>query len=436
MTDSTQAEKPKVKTVTDPKIDTAAREKLVTARIGLLLRAPFFGNIATRMNLINADAWCGTAATDGRRFYYNSAFVNNLPLKQLEFLVGHEVLHAVYDHMGRRGNRDPKLWNIADDYCVNYDLVEQKVGDKIPVALYDAKFKGMAAEEVYDYLYQNANKIDINQLAKQLLDEHMDGSGDDGEGDGDEDGDGQQRSHAGGKPGEEEGDGRPKISKEEQKEIRDELREAILAAANAVGAGNLPGGVKRMIKDLTEPVMNWRDLLEQQIQSTIKSDFTWTRPSRRSWHMDAVMPGLKPGEQIDVCVAIDTSGSITEKDLKDFLSEVKGIMESYDEYKIHVITWDTEVHNPQIFTSENLEDIASYVPGGGGGTEPHCVWEWLQENEIEPKKLIMFTDFCFFGWRPNDVQDYCDTVWVIKGNRSAEPEFGLYAHYEDEKAGK
>ena len=424
--DTTLSEKAKVKTVTDPKIDNAAREKLVTARIGLLLRAPFFGNLATRMNLINADTWCGTAATDGRRFYYNSVFVNNLPLKQLEFLVGHEVLHAVYDHMGRRGNRDPKLWNIADDYCVNYDLVEQKVGDRIPVALYDAKFKGMCAEEVYDYLYENANKINIDQLAKQLLDEHMDAADDGSDGEGDSDGDGEQRSHAGGKP---------KLDKDEQKEIRDELREAIIAAANAVGAGNVPGGVKRMIKDLTEPVMNWRDLLEQQIQSTIKSDYTWSKPSRRSWHMDAVLPGLKPGQQIDVCVAIDTSGSITEKDLKDFLSEVKGIMEAYDEYKIHVITWDTAVHNPQVFTSENLEDISTYEPGGGGGTEPHVVWEWLKDNDIEPKKLIMFTDFCFYGWNPAEVQDYCDTVWIIKGNRDAEPEFGLYAHYEEE-AGK
>ena len=148
------AERSKTQTTTDPKIDSSAREKLVTARIGLLLRQPFFGNLATRMNLVNADAWCPTAATDGRRFYYNSEFVNNLPLKQLEFLLGHEVLHAVYDHMGRRGNRDPKLWNIADDYCVNWDLVEQRVGDKIPIALYDSKYRGMSAEEVYDDLYE------------------------------------------------------------------------------------------------------------------------------------------------------------------------------------------------------------------------------------------------------------------------------------------
>jgi len=415
---TTLAEKSKVVTVTDPKVDAASREKLVTARIGLLLRAPFFGNLATRMNLINADDWCPTAATDGRHFYYNSEFVNSLPLKQLEFLVGHEVLHAVYDHMGRRGNRDPKLWNIADDYCVNWDLVEQRVGDKIPVALYDAKYKGMSAEEVYDDLYKNADKINIDDLMKRLLDEHLDGNPEDG--DGDEDG-------KGNKPG----NGRPKLTEAEKKEIRDEIKEAVLAAANASGAGNLPGGVKRMIKDLIEPVMDWRELLQQQIESTVKSDFTWARPSRRSWHMDAVMPGMKPGEQIDVVIGIDTSGSITDTDLKIFLSEIKGIMEAYDEYRIHVVGWDTEVHNSEVFTSDNIANIDEFVPGGGGGTDPHCVWRWLEENQIEPKKLIMFTDYCFFGWSPAEVELYCDTVWIIKGNKSAEPEFGVFAHYED-----
>jgi predicted metal-dependent peptidase len=369
------------------------------------------------MNLINADEWCPTAATDGRRFYYNSEFVNNLPLKQLEFLVGHEVLHAVYDHMGRRGNRDPKLWNIADDYCVNWDLVEQRVGDKIPVALYDSKYKGMSAEEVYDDLYENADKINIDDLMKRLLDEHMDGN--DGEGDGEGDGDKKGKN------------GRPKLSEQEKKEIRDEIKEAVLAAAQASGAGNLPGGVKRMIKDLVEPVMDWRELLQQQIESTIKSDFTWARPSRRSWHMDAVMPGMKPGELIDVVIGIDASGSITDKDLKAFLSEIKGIMEAYEEYRITVLGWDTEVHNVATFTSDNLEDITTFEPGGGGGTDPHCVWNYLQANDIEPKKLIMFTDFCFFGWSPAEVEQYCDTVWIIKGNKSAEPEFGVYAHYED-----
>lgn len=405
-------------TKTDPKVDAAVREKLVTARIGLLLRAPFFGNLATRMKLVNADDWCPTAATDGRTFYYNSEFVNKMPLKQVEFLVGHEVLHAVYDHMGRRGNRDPKIWNIADDFCVNSDLIDQRIGEKITVCgmLYDPKYKGMSAEEVYEDLMNNANKIDINQLAKQLLDEHLDG--DEGEGDGD---------------GDQEGNGRPRLSKAERDAIRDEVKEAVMQAAQAVGAGNLPGGVKRMIKDLTEPQISWKELLEQQIQSTIKNDYTFARPGRKSWHMDAILPAQKPGETIDIMIGIDTSGSIGPEELKIFFSEIKGIMDSYTEYKIKVVGWDTEIGGVGEFTSENLEDITTFDPQGGGGTDPMCVWEYMIENGIEPKKLVMFTDYCFFGWRPQDVENYCDTVWIIKGNPSAEPEFGIYAHYEEEK---
>jgi predicted metal-dependent peptidase len=418
MTDTTLSEKQKVVTVTDPRKDAAAREKLVTARIGLLLKAPFFGNLATRLQLTNADAWCGTAATDGRKFYYNSEFINNLPLKQLEFLFGHEVLHVVYDHMGRRGNRDPKLWNIADDYCVNSDLIEQRVGEKIPVALYDAKFKGQSAEEVYDYLYENAEKIDIGKLLQQVLDDHLDGEGSGDGDDGDDDNDGK---------------GRPRLSKEEMDAIRDEIKEAVLQAAQVVGAGNLPAGVKRMIKDLTEPVISWQELLQQQIQSIIKDDFTWLRPSRRGWHMDAIMPGTKPGETIDICIAIDTSGSISERDIKDFMSEIQGIMDSYNEYKIKVWCFDTEVYNEQSFTSENLDDISSYEPAGGGGTDFMANWEYMKEHNIEPKKFIMFTDGMPFGeWGE---ENYCDTVWIIKGNPGCEPPWGIWAHYEEAAKG-
>ena len=424
MSDNTLADKSKVVTETNPRVDAAAREKLITARVGLLLKAPFFGNLATRLVLQNADAWCPTAATEGRHFFYNSEFINKLSLKECEFLFGHEVLHVVYDHMGRRGDREPRLWNIADDYCVNADLIEHKIGDKItkvPI-LYNSKYQGMSAEEVYEDLYKNADKIDIKKLMEQVLDEHLDDDGDD---DGDGNGDGSK-----------DGNGRPRMSKEERKAIRDEIKEAVLAAAEASGAGNVPGNIKRMIKDLTAPVVNWRELLQQQIQSIIKNDYTFARPSRRSWHMDAILPGMKNAQTIDVCVAIDTSGSITGEDLKIFLSEVKGIMDMYDDYRVHIITWDTSVYNPQDFSPDSSDDIASYEPGGGGGTDPHCVWEYLKENEIEPKKLIMFTDYCFFGWSPEQVQDYCDTIWIIKGNPSAEPEFGIWAHYEESKKGK
>jgi predicted metal-dependent peptidase len=406
------------KPVIDTRIDEQAREKLITARIGLLLKAPFFGNLATRMKLLNADEWCATAATDGRNFYYNSEFVNKMPLKQVEFLFGHEVLHAVYDHVGRRVDRDPKISNIAADYCVNADLIDQRIGDRITVCgmLYDPKYRGMSYEEVYDDLMQNADKIDINELAKQILDEHLDGGGDD-----EQDGDGKD-----GKPG---GGGRPRLTEEERKSIRDEIKEAMLQAAQAVGAGNLPAGVRRLVKDLTEPMIGWKELLEQQIQSTIKSDFTWSRPSRRGWHMDAILPGMKPGETIDVCIGIDQSGSISAADSKIFLSEIQGIMDSYDEYNIRVWCFDTEIYNDQTYNTDNMNDIANYDPMGGGGTDFMVNWEYMKAHGIEPKKFIMFTDGMPGGsWGD---ENYCDTVWIIKGNPGCEPPWGIWAHYEE-----
>ena len=398
---------------TDPKLDREIREKLITARVGLLLRASFFGNLATRLKLVNADEWCPTAATDGRNFYYNSRFVNMLRPKEVEFLFGHEVLHCVYDHFGRRGDRDPQLFNIANDYCVNADLKKHRVGEFITSVpcLYDAKYEGMASEEIYDILYENAEKIDIGKLLDKMLDEHLDGEGGD----------------------EENSKGRPKLSPEDRQQIKDEIKEAVLAAAAASdGAGNLPAGVKRIIQDMTAPKMNWRELIRMQLESTIKSDYTWLRSSRRGWHMDAVMPGMKLEPMIDIAVSIDASGSMGEAILKDVLSEVAGIMEQFPNYRIHVVSFDTEVYNPQQFDSENLDDITGYEVMGGGGTDFDCVFNYFKANEIEPKRHIMFTDGYPCGsWGD---EQYCDTVFIIHGSTSIVPPFGQFAYYEEEKS--
>ncbi len=399
---------------TDPVLDRKVREKLITARVGLLLKASFFGNLATRLKLVNADEWCGTAATDGRHFYYNSRFIEMLRPKEIEFLFGHEVLHCVYDHFGRRGDRNPQMWNIANDFCVNADLVEHKVGEKITTVpcLFDTKYKGLSSEEIYDELMKNVKKISLDDLVKQLLDDHLDGEGE-GEGEG-------------------EGKGRPKLSEEEKRQIRDEIKEAMLAAAQTVdGAGNIPAGVRRLIQELTEPQMNWRELLRMNLESTIKSDYTWMRASRKGWHMDAVMPGQKPDEMIDIAVALDASGSISGDMLRDFLSEIQGIMDSFPAFRIHVITFDTEVYNPQQYDSDNLDSICDYEVDGGGGTDFDCVYNYLKENEIEPKRLVMFTDGYPCGsWGD---PDYCDTTFVLHGTTTIVPPFGTYAYYEESK---
>ena len=400
---------------TDSKIDALARERLVTARIGLLLRHSFFGNLATRMQLINADLWCSTAATDGQKFYYNSRFIMMLKPKEVEFLVGHEVLHVVYDHMGRRDNRDPEIWNIADDYAVNADLKRHKVGQFITSVpcLYETKYDGKAAEAIYDDLMKNVQKISIEDLLDQMIDDHMDGDGD---------GDGEEGS----------GDGkgkRPSMSPEERERVRQEVKQAIINAASSAEAGQLPLGVERLIRQHTNPVMPWRELIQTNLTSAIRTDYSWMRPSRRGWHMDAIMPGMTPGEEIDVVVAIDMSGSISNKQAQQFLGEISGMMDAFDGYKIHVFCFDTEIYNPQDFNSENMDTIDTYEPQGGGGTDFDCIFTYLKDIGNVPKRLICFTDGYPCGsWGDSD---YCDTTWIIHGDKNPNPPFGTYAIYDE-----
>lgn len=403
--------------------DPAIIEKLTTARVGLLLKAPFFGNMATRMQIIDASDWCPTAATNGKNFYYNKDFVKKLSVKKLEFLFAHEILHCVFDHFGRVGSRDRQLANIAQDYAVNQILVDDRIGDKITEVkiCYDSKYRGMAWEEIYDELYEKAEKISMPQLLQQLgdlLDEHIkEGDGQGGEGDGNEDGNGK-------------GSGRPGMTKEEAQAIKDEIKQAMIQAASAAGAGKTPAGVMRLIKNMTEPKMDWRQLVRQEIQSIVRNDYSFTRPNRKSMHSGAILPGMKEATTIEVAIAVDMSGSIGTEDASTFLGEIKGIMDQYEDFKIDLWCFDTQIYNHQSITHDNGHDLEEYEPQGGGGTDFDVNFQFMEENDIRPKKFIMFTDGYPCGsWGP---EDYCDTIFIVKGNTSAEAPFGQTVIYEKE----
>ena len=395
-------------------------EKLTTARVGLLLKAPFFGNMATRMKLIEASDWCPTAATDGRNFFYNTEFVNKLSIKKLEFLFGHEICHAVFDHFGRVGSRDRQLSNIAQDFAVNQILVDERIGEKITEVkiCQDNKYRGKAWEEIYDELYEKAEKIPMDQLLKQLgdvLDEHLKEQGA-GEGDGDKDGKG----------------GRPRISKEELERIRNEVKEAMIQSAAAAGAGKTPAGIQRLIKDMTEPKINWRELVRQEIQSIVRNDYSFQRPNRKSWHSGAILPGMKEATTIDIAVGMDMSGSIGDDDAKIFLGEIKGILDQYEDFKVNIWCFDTEIYNHKEISQDNAYDLEEYTPQGGGGTMFEANWEFMKEQGIVPKKFIMFTDGYPCGsWGD---EDYCDTIFIVRGNTGAEAPFGQTVIYEKDVA--
>jgi len=207
------------------------------------------------------------------------------------------------------------------------------------------------------------------------------------------------------------------------------MKQAIIQAAQSAEAGTLPKGVERLIKDVTEPQMPWRELIQTNLTSAIRTDYSWMRSNRKGWHMDAIMPGTTPGEEIDVVISLDMSGSISNKQAQAFLGEIGGMMDSFDGYKVHVFCFDTETYNPKDFHSDNMDSIEEYEPMGGGGTDFDCIFDYLKENAIEPKRLIVFTDGYPCGsWGD---PDYCDTTWIIHGDKNPNPPFGQFALYEE-----
>ena len=388
-------------------------DKLVTARIGLLLKHPFFGNMASRMNLIDASDWLDTLATDGRNFYYNLDFVEKLKPKEVEFGFAHEVLHNIFDHLGRFGERDRQLSNIAADYAVNQVLKDEKIGE-VPSFIkifQDNKYRGWSFEQIYEDIEGKCQKIDFSKLG-QLLDEHLDGDETGNGGGGDQDGNGK----------------RPMLTAEERKQIRDEIKEAMIAAAQSAGAGRVPAGVRRLIGDITEPKMDWKQMLQMNIQSIVKNNYSFSRFNRKSQHSGAILPGLLNENTIDVAVAIDMSGSISNQQAKDMLSEVAGIMGQFNDFKIRLWCFDTKVYSYAEFTQDNACDLDDYEVKGGGGTLFEANYDFMKENEIEPKLFIMFTDGYPCGsWGD---ADYCETLFIIHGTDKIVAPFGQTVYYK------
>lgn len=394
-----------------------AETRLIKARLRLLFKHPFFGQLALRMPLVDVtnDGWCPTAATDFRFIYYNTNFIDKLDQDELVFLVAHEIGHCIFEHFIRVEDRDKALWNMAGDYVINLMLKDNGIG-RFPTSvpgLLDPKYKGYTTEEVYDDLINN------NADLKDTLDMHIemsDGS-DDGDGNGDSDGDGDN-----------DGKGKaPKLKKSDSKKISDEIRQSILQAA-AASSGDLPSEISRIINSLTESKMDWREHIRSTIESNFKSDFTWMRPNRKGWHMSAVLPGMTPGEQIDIAIGIDTSGSISQKTLTDFVSEVNGIMEQFDAYTIRIWQFDTKVYGYDVFTHEDGKDMRNYEIRGGGGTDFDANFNFMKENEIEPNQFIMFTDM--MPWNSWGDENYCDTLFVAHGTKTIVAPYGKTIYYD------
>lgn len=382
-----------------------AEERITQSRVRLLLSKPFFGTLATRLRIEETTA-IPTAGTDGRKFMFNREFVDSLSDGELDFLVGHEVLHCVYDHMVAREDRQPMIYNMAADYVINMELVTNRVGDAIP----STKLNG--GEMCLDWKYQGWNSYEVyDDLVKEgktgnSMDVHFEF------GEGDEDGENPSSG----------------MSAEERKQLADEIKQAAISAAQAAG-GEVPENIKRIINELTAPKMDWRDVLRVNLESSLKNDFTFMRPSKRSG--EVIFPGMNKDEELNIVVAVDTSGSISETMLRDFLSEVQGIMDQYTSYRIIVMQFDTNVYGVEEFTHDNGKTMSEYDIQGGGGTDFDAVFRYMAENDIEPDQLVMFTDG--YPWDSWGNPDYCDTLFVVHSDpkHTREAPFGVTIYYDN-----
>lgn len=448
------APKNEVITLENIERDREARDLMAIARIAMLKKWEFMGDLSLKLPLVNANAWCPTAATDGNFIFYNTDFV--LGLKEhsnVVFLLCHEILHNAYDHFARTGDRYPWLANLSQDYVVNGDLVKSNIGKLIESALYDRKFDDFTFEEVHEHLYKDLedqikemmkngfNPADWKpgenddefgggiKLPGSALDDHMndDPSGENKDAGIQKDQDGNLVSTQ-----------RPNPTAKEKEQTREKIRSDIVdsfeSTKHSPTAGNIPGALKRMIESWLRPKIDWTELVDASIESCLKSDYSLMRPGRKGQEEGIYLPGMINDEMIDVVISIDMSGSISADMIRAFFSEIKGMMDQYSDFKIRIWTFDTAVYpeGDTEFTPYNIDDLQHYDPIGGGGTEFMCNWEYMKENDIQPNLFIMFTDGMPWGEWGDEL--YCDTVFIIHDAYGTPvPPFGNYAYYDSKQ---
>ncbi len=362
-----------------------AKDKITKARAGLVLDQPFFGALALRLKLKEDDS-CGTAWTDGVSLGYNPGFIDTMSLDDCKAILAHEVMHCAAAHHARRNSRDHKKWNVAGDYAINGIL--ENAGFHLPAgALLDQNYNDMSADAIYS----------------SLPDSPDDGSGDD------PGGMGEIRDTP--------GKGGGKSSQTEQDQAAQDWKVATnQAAQQAKNAGNLPAGLDRFVDELINPKVEWPELLRQFIDQAAKNDYAWTPPNRRFIHLGMFLPSLRSEELGNLIVAIDTSCSVTEEELKQFAGEISGILESF-QVNIDVLYCDTDIAGHEHFTSQDLP--ISLHPKGGGGTRFTPVFDWIEESGKLPTCLVYLTDMECYDY-PENAPEY-PVLWIDTGGHGGAP---------------
>lgn len=349
----------------------------------IYLKHPFFASWLTKLPIEEVDIpSVDTFATDGKRIMYNRKYAESLDRNDTIFVLLHEVLHIMFLHHTRRHARKPKLWNIACDYAINrvlYDM-DFKIRQNI---LLDNKYKDMSAEQIYEQL-KKEGKEDMEMPQGYDIGSFEEPKNE------------QERLEA-------------------ESKSKENLAEATVFAKNT---SSMPSGLERYVKDLLKPKVNWRDHIVRFVSDYSKYDYTWKMPNPRYLSSGLYLPSFDQDKTLVVAVAIDTSGSVNEGEIRLYLSEIAGLFMTFSSIECHVIACDSRV----AYTAELDEfDIKQIKFKGGGGTSFIPPFEWLEEKDIQPNCLIYFTD----GWCSSfaDRPEY-PVLWLISSEYNFQPPYG------------
>lgn len=404
----------------------AIEEKILRARIRLLLGQPFFGSLCLRLRLAAGDV--PTMATDGKRILYNPGFVEALKAEELEATLAHEVLHCALGHHCRRGERDPELWNRAADLAINPMLVAQ--GFTLPAgALLDRAMADLSAEEIYARLLSDNAQPSSQSEGEKGETKTSASAGENGSspsGTAGPDGRPQTlpssgtESSAPPRPG---GfgevmdagcaDGPPAGEAEKTRQMQEWNIAAEQAMRSAAGQGRHPAGIKRALRESRQSKRNWRALLRDFITCRAPCDYRWSPPNRRYLAAGLYLPSVERTGVGTVVVAIDTSGSIGRPELEQFAGELTAIAEEAEPEILHVLYCDSAVQSVQQFAAGETIQLEAK---GGGGTDFRPAFAWVNEHGVEPCCLVYLTDLCC-GSYP-EIPDY-PVLWVTASRRTA-----------------
>tara|TARA_Y100001936_G_scaffold9946_1_gene8893 strand:- start:2112 stop:3254 length:1143 start_codon:yes stop_codon:yes gene_type:complete len=340
--------------------------------------SPFFASLILFAPIIESQS-IDTAATDGRNILINNKFFSSLKSSEQNAVMLHEVLHLALLHVFRMNSRNPEVWNIAADIVVN-DLIDLNTSFKLPKeAIRDKSFRKKSVEYVYEQLIKNKTRLKLYNLHNpDLLSNKIDVT--------------QTKQ----------------VDENEQYEIENYWKDNIQVLQKSAEInkykGSIPGGMEAEIATVLEPEVDWRIALWKFVAKT-PSDFD--EYDRRFFHRGLYLEGLE-SESINVSVCIDTSGSVSDQLLEQFLGELKGILRSYPHVKCDLFYADYSLHGP--YEIDSIEGIPKII--GRGGTSFKPFFNYIKKNNDQlnsNKALIYLTDG--FGDFPKDAS--APTMWIV-----------------------